>query len=281
MQTITTTHDIPSLRDNQIIGPLTLQGTEITFQGKNNILYCDDRYGVPAQLTGCTFQFTGDNAIVYLCASRKPIRVNLTVHNDTVFFCGHDTFFNDAPHVIVSEHTCVLIGDGCLLSHACWMRTADPHPIYDCETLTRINVSRSIFLGDHVWIGQGTGMLKGTRIGSGSIIGAQAMLAGKRVPSNTAWGGNPARLLRRGVFFLGSSVHGYSKADTEKSMHFRRDDFIYTHSPEDAVPFDDIDAALDALSTPMERVHYLDGLRQNTAKNRFYIGEDSKEGAPT
>lgn len=281
MQIITDTSEISTLTDNQIIGPLALQKARVIFHGKNNILYCDDSYGVPAQLTGCTIKFAGDNAVVYLCASRKPIRINLTMNNQTVFYCGHDTFFNEALRAIVSEHTCVLIGNTCLMSLGAWMRTADPHPIYDCETHTRINVSRSIFLGDHVWIGQGTGMLKGTQIGSGSIIGAQAMLAGKRVPSNTVWGGNPARLLRRGVFFLGSSVHGYSKADTEKSMHFRRDDFIYTHSPEDAVPFDDIDAALDAFATPQERVHYLDELRKNTAKNRFYIGEESKEGVPT
>lgn len=42
-----------------------------------------------------------------------------------------------------------------LIANQCRVRADDSHPIYDGVTGERINPSRSISIGDHVWIGGG------------------------------------------------------------------------------------------------------------------------------
>ena len=61
-------------------------------------------------------------------------------------------------------------------------------------------------------------VLKGTTIGSGSIVGAMALVAGKTIGSNTSYGGNPAKKLADNVFFTRDVVHTYMKKDTKKIM---------------------------------------------------------------
>jgi acetyltransferase-like isoleucine patch superfamily enzyme len=54
-----------------------------------------------------------------------------------------------------------------------------------------------VVLGDDVWIGARATLLKGTRIGSGAIVGAGAVVDFE-VPPGAVVAGNPARIVRRG-----------------------------------------------------------------------------------
>jgi acetyltransferase-like isoleucine patch superfamily enzyme len=60
-----------------------------------------------------------------------------------------------------------------------------------------------ITIGDHVWIGQNVTILKGARIGKGSIIAACALVH-RDIPDKQLWGGVPARLLRENVSWVAS-----------------------------------------------------------------------------
>ena len=91
-------------------------------------------------------------------------------------------YFNDVVNVILSESKNVVVGNGCLFSIGNWLRVADPHLIYNADTMKRINFSKSIYIGDHVWIGQNSLVLKGTQIGSGSIVAAGSLTT-KKMPS--------------------------------------------------------------------------------------------------
>lgn len=53
---------------------------------------------------------------------------------------------------------------------------------------------RSI-IGNDVWVGAGTNILAGVKVGDGAVIGAGA-LVNKDVPPYAVWGGVPARLIR-------------------------------------------------------------------------------------
>lgn len=53
-----------------------------------------------------------------------------------------------------------------------------------------------IVIGENVFIGAGTTVLKGAHIGNNAVIGACSVVT-REVPENEIWGGNPARLIKR------------------------------------------------------------------------------------
>lgn len=187
-ETVTHMDEFENLKLNSLIGaPPEMKSSSLTISGKNNILYCEDGVVIENSI----IRFSGDNSIIVLGSSKHPYKLNATIYNNCSLLIGRNCYFNGPLNVIVSEEQDVVIGNDCLISFGIWVRTADPHLIYDCATCTRINPSRNIVVGDHVWIGQAATILKNTIIGSGSIIGATSLVSGKRIPSNTSWGGIP------------------------------------------------------------------------------------------
>ena len=187
---------------------------------------------------------------------------------------GEKNYMNGKLNAICSERKHIVVGNRGLFSFGVWMRMADPHIIYDIETKKRKNITKSIFLGDHIWVGQSAMILKGTKMGSGSVLGAMSLISNKTIPSNTIWGGNPAKQITSGVFFTNDVVHRYSEEQTEKSMTCNDDTFIYKKDAS-TKSFDEIDKALTDAKSSEERLEYIQkNLRGHKEKNRFFIGEE-------
>lgn len=96
------------------------------------------------------------------------------------------------------EGTSIIIGNDCLVGSDVFIRTNEEHPIYDVRTRKRLNPSRSISIGNHVWLDDDVSVLKGVIIGNASIVGARSVVT-KDVPSNAICAGQPAMLIREGV----------------------------------------------------------------------------------
>ena len=263
-------------QNNTITGEdLKYSASRIEFRGSGNILYAEP--GV--DLAESTINFFGDNALLYLSDSgRHQYNLKLDLWRETTAFFGVDNYFNGVFSAIVSERQNLIVGNGGSFSFGIWLRTADPHLIYDAGSGKRTNMSKSILIGDHVWIGQNALILKGCTIGSGSIISAAAVLAGKEVKSNSIYAGNPARMIKDNIFYIGRSVHNYTDKKTEKSMKSDLKDYIY-HEPMDIFDaqriFRELTDAPDAesrLGIVRERIAC------RTDKDRFYIGETKKTG---
>lgn len=84
------------------------------------------------------------------------------------------------PAEINAQHSRIVIGDGCDIASYVTITTADSH----LRTLGfRSEVDRAeVIIGDHVFIGQGALILKGTTIGHHSVIGAGVVLSGQSIP---------------------------------------------------------------------------------------------------
>lgn len=257
-------------KQNKIIGcnPNLINST-IKFIGENNVLYCEEN----VVLNNSDLMFGGSNSIIYLSTNSHKYNLNVEIYNNSVLFIDENNYMNDLRgrvNLMISEQTNILIGKDGTFSFDIWAWTGDPHLIYDCETKERTNLSKSIFIGDHVWIGQDTLILKGSKVGSGSIVGAKSVVTNKRINSNTIWAGNPAKLVKENSFFVGKSVHRYTNKETEESMKFDSDEYIYK-SEGKIYDFNDIDKELSNIELAEEKIKYLQNIREEKSKNRFFI----------
>ena len=247
--------------------------SELRIDGERNLIVLED--GVT--LENSTISVVGNDSLVYLSRSRHPYLLQLTVHDHTTVFIGKNNYFNGALHAITSEGQTVFIGDDGLFSFGIWIRTADPHLLYDGETGRRLNPSSSVMIGDHVWVGQSAFLLKRTQIGSGAVIGAAAVVSGKRVESNTVYAGNPARRLKSGVFFDKRCVHRWTPEQTAQAEIAEEEKRFLYAADASTRSFSALDAQLKA-GTPDERLAVLHSqVIDAPAQNRFFIGEMKKK----
>lgn len=266
---ITNAEDLLEIKDNEFIGELPkLTNSQININGKNNTFVCEE--GV--HLLNSRIDFNGENSFLYLSCSSFDYDINISINGNNVCFIGKNNYFNGLSTIVLSESKNVVIGEDCMFSYGVSIRVADVHLIYNTKTKERSNFSKSIYIGDHVWLSQGAMILKGTQIGSGSIIGANSVLSNKTVPSNTTFAGSPARLTKKDTFWVGYSVHPWNEDTTNKYSKYHSEDFVYAKD-EYSLDFKDIEYNLNNLSQPDDVLSYIASTFLENRKNRFALNE--------
>ena len=233
----------------------SLINSTITFHGRGNVLIIED--GV--NIINSDLQFRGDGAIVYISCNKYQVKINVQAWTNTVLYVGEHVHFTGPPRISLSEEQNVLIGDLCTFAVESVIRTSDAHLIYDCNTRKRINPSKPVLIGEKVWIGQGVTILKGTTVGSGSIVGTCSVVSNKRIGSNECWAGNPAKLIRRGVFWSGVCTHNFT-TETAATFNFAKgkyNGFVFDKTIDCFYRICEIDPA-----DIQQKLSYLTALRQ-------------------
>lgn len=110
---------------------------------------------------------------------------------------GNHVTFDDDVHFIQAEGTNISVGNDCMFAKHINIRTSDQHGIYDGKN-QRVNIAKSVSIGEHVWIGASVLVMKGVDIGSGSVIGIQSMVT-KDVPNNCIAVGQPAKIIKENM----------------------------------------------------------------------------------
>lgn len=257
------------------VDSLTMIDSQIIFNGSNNILFLEK--GIT--LAHSSLCFEADNSVIYV-ASSKPFyqRLNVRVYNNSSFFIGNGAHTTGVVNIIVSEEKNVYIGDENMFAIGVWIRTADPHLIYSAKTHERTNASKSVFIGDHVWTGQGVVYLKGSQVQSGSIIGAMGVVPGKHIESNCTWAGNPVRKIADDIFWDETCVNPFTKETAAEYNTFPENSFIYETNPTEFISFEQMDAELTAAPTAKEKLKYLQHLQRTKTKNRFAMRTETPQG---
>jgi len=92
----------------------------------------------------------------------------------------------------------VSIGNDCLLSWDILIADTDFHSVYSSDG-ARLNNDRPVKIENHVWIGSGCKVLKGSTIPSGSVLGAGSLVNKELKAENCLYGGMPVKILRENI----------------------------------------------------------------------------------
>ncbi|MDR0605708.1 MAG: acyltransferase [Bacteroidales bacterium] len=123
----------------------------------------------------------------------QPVLFNLRTPGSKIII-GDDVGISGST---ISASTVITIGNRVLIGTGCIISDTDAHPIKaeDRKNPTK-TLSKPIMIDDDVFIGARTIILKGVKIGKGSVVGAGSVVT-KDVPPFCIVAGNPAKIVKR------------------------------------------------------------------------------------
>jgi acetyltransferase-like isoleucine patch superfamily enzyme len=179
---------------------------------------------LPAGLSAPQVERAGQVQVLVVAAGQRPSLVRIRVHgrgrrgvvvcaalpstafrldleltaDDQTVLIGQGTTMRGTSIVVEGAGGSLVIGDDCMFAPGTVLRTGDGHPLADLATGDLINPPGDVVLGDRVWLAQDAMVLKGSRIGSGTAVGARSLVVGP-LPGDCVAVGAPARPVRTGV----------------------------------------------------------------------------------
>jgi len=157
-----------------------------------NLNYVKTRQGFP-YYHGHICIYLGDNVTVH---GRTAFSTASLLDTPT-FAIGDNTYLG--PGLSVSIARKISIGASCLIGSNVSIADNDGHPVDPVKRANGDSIAikdvSPVEIGDNVWIGEGTSILKGVSIGDCAIVGAQSVVIHDVSPF-TIVAGNPARLIK-------------------------------------------------------------------------------------
>ncbi|TSD66490.1 acyltransferase [Inquilinus sp. KBS0705] len=175
----------------------TFVNCKINITGNNNNITVDDF----CRFNNVTFTIKGDNNIMTLANNIEFRRGGvLWVEDDNCLLeIGEKSTFQNVHIAVTEPQSQIVIGKECMLAYDIDLRTGDSHSIIDINSGKRINYAQNIHIGDHVWIGAHTTVLKGVSIEENTIIATRSVVTKSFEQGSVIIGGSPAKILREGV----------------------------------------------------------------------------------
>lgn len=151
--------------------------------------------GALSKLQNCRIYIRGNNNRIKIGGECVMNHLDIWIEDDgNSVEIGNNTWVTGKTHIAVTEGTTVKVGERCLFSEEIVIRTGDSHSILN-ESGQRINKAEDVEIGNHVWIGNRAMLLKGTKIGENSVVGAGAIVTGN-FEKGCVLAGVPAKVLK-------------------------------------------------------------------------------------
>lgn len=184
------------------LSSVLMRRTSIVIDGTDNSLALGDM----SRLTDCRIFIRGSHNSILIddkvCLRSTTLHIEDDRNQITI---GALTTIEGNTELAAIEGTAIDIGSDCMFSSDIDIRTGDSHSVLDASGV-RVNPSRSIRIGNHVWIGTRVIVLKGVRVSDGSIVGAGTVVTKSFGEENIVLAGNPARVVRAGITWLRERV---------------------------------------------------------------------------
>lgn len=125
----------------------------------------------------------------------------ITVSKNGELSLGENSYLSQ--EIIINCRSNIKIGKNVMIGYQSIIMDYDGHTIYETDNISENNylyggATKPIIIGDNVWIGSRAIILKGVKIGSGSIVGAYSCVTSD-VPENSIVAGNPAKIIKENI----------------------------------------------------------------------------------
>lgn len=108
------------------------------------------------------------------------------------FYCG-------SGYIYLDNDSEIFIGNNCMFSNNFQLRCGDSHTIKDLKNNSKNICKPTIRIGNNVWLGINSFILKNTKIPNNSIVGACSVVTRKFSQENIAIAGNPAKIIKEDI----------------------------------------------------------------------------------
>ena len=194
-----------------------LAGLEVTFLGNNNTI--EIHTPIPTFIQSKIL--CNETMYINIGGSKRSFHqflIYATAINSKIII-GKDFSCREVNLSVTEANTEIIIGNDCMFSSRIYIINADSHVIIDNKSKKLINEPKSIYIGNHVWLGRGATLLKGTRLPDNSIVGAASVVTKSFSESNVIIAGNPAKIVKHNIDWKRSTIIDYklSTSVDEKS----------------------------------------------------------------
>jgi acetyltransferase-like isoleucine patch superfamily enzyme len=151
---------------------------------------CMVRYPGSAISIGNRCSFRNDAYSNLIGVNRKCI---ISTHSEKAqIIIGANCGFSGT---VIGANEKIIIGDDVLCGANTLITDFDWHGIQPDKRRNSLGDSKEVIIGNNVFIGQGSVILKGVTIGNNSVIGAGSVVT-KNIPANVIAGGNPCKVIK-------------------------------------------------------------------------------------
>lgn len=97
------------------------------------------------------------------------------------------------------DNSTVEIGEDCMFSSQIAIECTDTHAVFDNDTKELLNEGKYIKIGNHVWVGTQSAILKNTNIPDNCIVSSHSVVTKHFDEENCLIAGSPAQIKKRNI----------------------------------------------------------------------------------
>ena len=186
---------------------------------------------MPLSFNKTTIEFSGQS-------SKIEIKSTIDTIKEAYFLCAaFGEIFIDENSAFATFNSRILVNNNCkenpsrihigknfLIGQDVLIRTSDGHSIYNAGEEVPYNPPKDIYIGDNVWIGARVVVLKGAKIPNNTVVGACSVVNKKFNEENTMLVGNPAKIVKRNVFWkrspYGETIRKMQREEEKRLLGF-------------------------------------------------------------
>lgn len=189
--------------------------------GNNNIIKINDalrQSNLKIYIRGNNNRITIDSPI-QIKDLKIVIGSHVLAHNTNLTIGKNLSTEPNVAFFLYDTNNKLFIGENCMFSNTITIRCGElPHLIFSLDDSKYIGFSEGVFIGNHVWIGERSYINKRVTIPNENIVAACSVVTKRFTEENCVIGGNPAKIVKKGIQWVRNESFLEKDSDFYKSF---------------------------------------------------------------